>query len=301
MVSMADQPATGLHLPARIDEAPPALDSASSSRHAVAIAAALLVHALVFSLLLVKPPEKIPIIEPPIPIEIVSEVTPKPKDAAKPLPPPPPEVAPPEVAPPETAPPPEPQKIRESGGDPDRPQGQSTKAPATHAVAAPEKKLIHASPAKPPPPIDLSLPSLASGLSIPAAPRSLPPQTEQAAIPTPPPDTSSAELLSENPLTGEGGGDRYLNAVRDEIIRHLTYPASARLMHLAGTAQYEIVIDRQGRLLGLRLLQSTGSDILDRAGIETIRQAAPFGPPPPDLTGERIGMVLTLNLEPLSF
>ena len=295
-VSMADQPTTALRLPARIDEAPAAVDAASNRRHAIAIAAALFVHALVLPLLLVKPPEKIPIVEPPIPIEIVSEVAPKPKAQEKPLPP-----HPPEVTPPEAAPPPEPQKIRESGGNPDRPQGQSTKAPATHAVAAPEKKLIHASPAKPPPPIDLSLPSLASGLSIPAAPRSPPPRTEQAAIPATPPDTSSAELLSENPLTGEGGGDRYLNAVRDEIIRHLTYPASARLMHLAGTAQYEIVIDRQGRLLGLRLLQSAGSDILDRAGIETIQQAAPFGPPPPDLTGERIGMVLTLNLEPLSF
>jgi protein TonB len=297
IVSMADQPATGLRLPARIDEARQAFDDASWRRHAAAISAALLVHALVFSLLLVKPPEKIPVVEPPIPIEIVSEVTPKPKLEAKPkaeekpLPPPPPEAAPP----------PEPQKIRESGGTPDRPQGQPIKAPATRAVAIPEKKLVHASPAKPPPPIDLSLPSLASGLSIPAAPRSPPSRTEQATISLTPPDTPSAESANASPVTGEGGGDRYLNAVRDAIIRHLTYPASARLGHLAGTAQYAIVIDRQGRLLGVHLLQSTGSDILDRAGIETIREAAPFDPPPPDLTGERIGMLLTLNLEPLSF
>ncbi len=297
-MSMADQPATDFHLVARIDEAPVALDTASNRRHAIAIAAALLVHALVLSLLLVKPPEKIPIVESPIPVEIVSEAPPKPKLEAKPLPPPPPEAA----RPPEAAPPPEPQKIRESGGNPDRPQGESTKAPETRAVAVPEKKLIPASPANPPPAIDLSLPNLKSALSVPSSPRSPPLRTEQAAIPSTPPDTSSsAELQSENPLTGEGGGDRYLNAVRDAIINHLTYPASARLMHLAGTAQIEIVIDRQGQLLGLRLLQSTGSDILDRVGIQTIQQAAPFDPPPPDLTGERIGMLLTLNLEPLSF
>lgn len=290
MVSMADQPLTGLRLPARIDERRLAPDTASNSRHAIAIVAALLVHALIVSLFLVKAPEKKPIIEPPIPVEIVSEVTPKPKLEAKPLPPPPSET-----------PPPEPQKIRESGGNPDRAQGQPTKAPATRAVAIPEKKLVYASRTKPPPSIDLSLPSPAPALPMPVAPRSPPPRTEQATISLTSPDTPSAELANASPVTGEGGGDRYLNAVRDAIINHLTYPASARLMHLAGTAQYGIVIDRQGRLLVVHLLQSTGSDILDRVGIETIQQAAPFDPPPSDLTGERIGMLLTLNLEPLSF
>jgi len=290
-VNMADQPATGFRLAAHIDEAPAALDAASGSRHAIAVAAALIVQALIVSLFLVKPAEKKPILESSIPIEIVSEAVPKPKTDEKPLPPPPPEIAPP----------PQSQPIRQSGGDPDRLQGQSIKSSKTRAAAGPDKKLIHTSPAKPPPPIDLSLPSLESGLSIRSAPQSPPLPMAQAAIPSTPPSTPSAEMQSESPLLGEGGGDRYLNAVRDEIVSHLTYPASAGLMHLAGTAQYEIVIDRKGQLLGVRLLQSTGSDILDRVGLQTIWQVAPFGPPPSDLAGERIGMLLTVNMEPLSF
>jgi len=61
---------------------------------------------------------------------------------------------------------------------------------------------------------------------------------------------------------------------------------------------YEIVIDRQGQLLKVWLLQSSGYEILDKAGLMTVRQAAPFAPVPPDvLPGlDPIGLQLTLPM-----
>jgi protein TonB len=82
---------------------------------------------------------------------------------------------------------------------------------------------------------------------------------------------------------GEGGGNKYLNALRDEILRHKFYPPTAELFGWQGETRYQIVIDRQGRLVRLRVLSSSGYDILDKAGFIAIQQAAPFAPIPSNL------------------
>ena len=122
------------------------------------------------------------------------------------------------------------------------------------------------------------------------------PPARQPQAPTP---SAPATLTpNDSSLIGKGGGDRYLNKVRDSILGNLIYPGSAQSQRLAGVAKYEIVIDRQGRLLGLRLLHSTGADMLDRAGRDAVELAAPFGPPPADVIGDQIGMELTLYIGP---
>ena len=100
------------------------------------------------------------------------------------------------------------------------------------------------------------------------------------------------------PFPGEGGGDPYLNAVRDAILGHFKYPPNAAAAKLAGTAQYMIILDRKGNLIELKLLQSAGSSILDDAGLETIKRAAPFGPLPSDVTGDHVRLIFTLSMVP---
>jgi protein TonB len=97
---------------------------------------------------------------------------------------------------------------------------------------------------------------------------------------------------------GQGGGDRYLNAVRDDILAHMVYPPTAELFRLGGIATYEIVIDREGKLLRARLAESSGLALLDNAGLQTIRLAAPFDPVPDDIPGKTVGFILRLTMGP---
>jgi len=59
-----------------------------------------------------------------------------------------------------------------------------------------------------------------------------------------------------------------------------------------------VLVDRKGRLLRVRLLRSSGTDVLDKAGVEMIERSAPFRPLPPDIIGEVVDLVVTLHLAP---
>lgn len=82
-------------------------------------------------------------------------------------------------------------------------------------------------------------------------------------------------------------GDRYLNAVRDRIERVRSYPPLARGRQLEGLAVYVVAIDLAGRVLEIRLMQSSGYDMLDREGERMIRAAAPLPAVPPDVAAGR--------------
>ena len=99
-------------------------------------------------------------------------------------------------------------------------------------------------------------------------------------------------------VLGKGNGDSFLNTMVDEILRNRFYPAAARSAGLSGTAQYAMLLNRQGRLMRLRLLRSSGSDILDKAGIEMIERSAPFHPLPPEIIGEVVDLIVTLHIAP---
>jgi protein TonB len=297
----------------RIPLAPPLPDRDVNWRWGVAIAAALLLHLGVLTaiddgFLRKKSPEPAP-----IPVEIVTEPPKPPPPAEKP-------VEKPVEKPPEQQKPPEPQQPqpdRSSGGD------QADKAPGT-APSAPAAEDKPPPPAPPPPapepPAPTAAPALpaeASSQAVPLPPASSPRDTQQALIPppvpakkpptpperqvtsaTPPQPQASPSSTNQDLRLGEGGGDKYLNAMRDQILRHMVYPPTAELFHLVGTALYQITINRQGQLLDARLVRTTGYEILDKAGFQTIKMSAPFDPFPPDLKGETITLDLLLAIGP---
>lgn len=68
-----------------------------------------------------------------------------------------------------------------------------------------------------------------------------------------------------------------------ETIGNLNYPAEARRLNLEGDLKVLVEIDAEGTLLNVRILESSGSDVLDQAALRIVRLAAPFLPFPPDL------------------
>ena len=272
---------------------PPLSDEAARLRHGAALAAALLLHVSVPLLLLLALPLPERALAPEtIPVELV--LLPEPK-------------APPKPKVEQTAEPqPRTQVYRESGGDPELAQGRppEAKAPAKPEVVAKTEQ-------PQPTPATAEAPLLPALAEMPAPPLPVPRPVERrktnetvAALPprpqpaAPTPAAPATLTPSDSALLGKGGGDRYLNKVRESILRNLIYPGIARSQRLAGVAKYQILIDRQGRVLGMRLLHSSGAEMLDRAGWDAVELGAPFGPPPEDVPGDQIGLELTLYIGP---
>ncbi len=268
----------------------PSHDSGAKRRRAAAMGAAFLVHAAAIALLLVKLPAAAPRTETrSIPVEIVREAAPKPKAQAEALPQPQPQPEPQS----------QPDRPRKSGGDADLAPGKAADAEPTKALPVAKPRPARPVPKYLAPTLALPLPAEPSAVSIPFNPPPAP-EKEQAMIPAPPVQQPPANLPDTSPTLGKGGGDPYLNAVRDAILSHFVYPSELSSMRLTGTARYQIVLDRQGNLLGLQLLQSAGNGVLDEAGMETIKRAAPFGPPPSDVSGDHIGLLFIFHMAPRS-
>ncbi|HUI17195.1 MAG TPA: TonB family protein [Alphaproteobacteria bacterium] len=261
----------------------PSGDAHRIRRRAAAISAALLLHASLLAFLLLEPEKD----EPPPPIAVELVAAPPPQPAA---PPQGPAASQPPATPAASA------AARASGGALEREVGQPPDVPApTRPETVPEPAPSKARPEPAPPAAGkaaaaLPLPPEAK----PSTAQPAPAAARTAAGPPQPPARSRVESDS----VGKGGGDRYLNTVRDEIERNRVYPPAARTLGLAGTAQYAMLVDRRGRLMRVRLLHSSGADILDKAGIETIERSAPFQPLPPEIIGEVVDLVVTLHLAP---
>lgn len=99
----------------------------------------------------------------------------------------------------------------------------------------------------------------------------------------------------ENSGRGQGGGDPYLNAMRDRITARIVYPGAGGR---AGTAFYRAVITRGGRLARVELLRSTGVAALDQAGLDAIRASAPFNPLPRYIPGDSAVIDIALRVAP---
>lgn len=143
--------------------------------------------------------------------------------------------------------------------------------------------------AKPAPPLPAS--AEASTAPFPLAPGALPPSSDTF-------DAASATGGGERG-SPDRSGSRYLSLVRAEIERQRLYPAEGRGSSVQGTAVFALVIDRAGKLLVLELTRSSGAPLLDHAGAEMIRRAAPLPPVPPEIPGEAVELEVALRLFPL--
>ena len=95
---------------------------------------------------------------------------------------------------------------------------------------------------------------------------------------------------------GEGKGGTSplipLDEIRQRIERAKFYPAWARRQGIEGTVVLEFLLSRNGEVKEVRVLQSSGSSILDEASVETVKKGAPY----PAVVG-RIQLPITYRLE----
>lgn len=80
----------------------------------------------------------------------------------------------------------------------------------------------------------------------------------------------------------------YFTSMRKAIELVWIYPDEAARRGMQGVTILEFAIDKSGRTSRIRVLKSSGYEILDRNMVDTIRMASPFSPLPPGFKKNRI-------------
>ena len=235
--------------------------------------------------------------KPPVPDPVRPPLAPSP--APDPKPPAPPAVQPtvlaapkPEAAatlPPLAVPPPEPTRAATQ----DRQVEQANIVPDGETV---DRAIREARPATMPRVLTTSDPKASFVVPPPAEPRPDPTGTPAPPIPAKAPsesdklaaalpmDVSALPLSFRAVLSGNGAevSTAYKGLVYGKFNHGAEIVDQARRQHLKGQVIVAFSIDAAGKLKDLSVLQSSGDAAVDALGLEMIRTAAPFPPPPPD-------------------
>jgi protein TonB len=82
----------------------------------------------------------------------------------------------------------------------------------------------------------------------------------------------------------EAGKKKYLQEhfayISDAIMKSLSYPAMARKMGWQGKVTLTFVVREDGGVRDVRVVESSGRDLLDRNAVEAVKKASPFPRPP---------------------
>lgn len=116
--------------------------------------------------------------------------------------------------------------------------------------------------------------------------------------------SSAARRATRTAALAPGASTHHSNALPNwrsalvaRIERHKHYPEAALARGEHGVAQVAFSVDRSGRLHDARIVRSSGSKLLDRDALAWLRRSEPLPPPPPEVHGARISVVVPLRYE----
>ena len=114
---------------------------------------------------------------------------------------------------------------------------------------------------------------------------------------------SSAEQSAERtaaPMPGASSRDPtalpgWKSLLVATLERNKRYPAQAQARGEHGVAELAFSIDRHGGVHHAHILRSSGSSLLDGETLAMLERAAPLPPPPPELAGAEIAIVVPIR------
>ncbi len=89
-----------------------------------------------------------------------------------------------------------------------------------------------------------------------------------------------APALSTSPESAEAGDSAYVcanyGAIRSLIYKNMSFPDEAVQMGWQGKLQVAFLVHCDGHVDGIRVLTSSGHNVLDQSAVEAIKRAAPY-------------------------
>jgi len=159
----------------------------------------------------------------------------------------------------------------ETESDPTPPPKEETKPIEQEAEVA----LPIPEPPKPEPPVEQREATAAPSVEMP--PSAAAPPTPGAAVRTP------ATFI------------RWQSTLAAHLERFKRYPATARAHGEQGIAKVAFTIDHEGHLLSSRIVQSSGSSLLDEETLDMLARAQPMPKPPGNVTDTALSFVVPVR------
>ena len=153
-------------------------------------------------------------------------------------------------------------------------QPKPTTRPAPEALSAPPPDPVPARPEKPKPQEVKELARADASGSETASRRGAP--SFLAPVPR--------ELLAD-----------YQRTLYRQIERAKRYPLQSRLNREEGTVKVRFVIASSGAVSEVKVIKSSGFDLIDRAAVAAVEDAAPFPPLPEGLSGSRLPVTVPIR------
>lgn len=211
--------------------------------------------------------------------------SPAPTPPPTPKPPTPQEAAPPPEAPP-TPKPPAPQEATRLPETPQTPFSSPLPTPTPPAPAVPPTHALVA----PPPPLPKASPAPQRPDLRPAPPTSAPPRRPAAPAASESPSTSPFVNPADT-YNRARVADNYLWQIARKL-QGYRYEAHVNVSH--GTTVVRVTIARDGRLLDVEVVGSSGVPEFDRGVLAGVRSGSPYEPLPPDIQGASASFTLPL-------
>ena len=172
-------------------------------------------------------------------------------------------------------------------------------APAPEPMPRPPTRAPHRpTPPKPAPPKTAEAPQAdATSPTPPSAPQ---PKARAAGRPTAQAAPSAGGQATRPAADASAAQSAALQAqwgarIQRKVHRNLFYPRGASG---AGTARVALTVDRNGRLQGVRLIRSSGTQAFDQAALTAVRRAGRFPRAPKELGDPTYSFTLGLNFQP---
>lgn len=137
-------------------------------------------------------------------------------------------------------------------------------------------------PLKPPEPMKRKPPRKQAALT--SAPSAVEQPAERAAAP-------AAGAASRN----SSALPNWKSALVSQLERYKRYPPEAEARGEHGVAQLAFNVDRGGGVHNARIVRSSGSSVLDSATLDLVMRAQPLPPPPPEIHGAQIPVVVPIR------
>jgi protein TonB len=87
----------------------------------------------------------------------------------------------------------------------------------------------------------------------------------------------------------------WYNTLVAHLNRYKRYPIEARAHNIEGVVKLEFTLDRSGRIVSSRIMQSSGSPLLDDEAMSMIRRAAPLPAPPQQVPGTAFSLAVPIK------
>jgi protein TonB len=114
---------------------------------------------------------------------------------------------------------------------------------------------------------------------------------------------ATAPEAHENHVSGRGAGagrsdatENYRGMVRTHIQRYLQYPSDANRRGERGRALVRFWYDNSGRITSAKVMEGSGSSLIDQAAQATVQRASPIPAPPPEYRGKYFDLPLSFEI-----